>query len=267
MTTPQQLLLGINRPSSFSFTAPSGGSGNSYSIAPAAVNSGEVVSFVSTTTGATGWNWNFGDGGTSTLQNPTHTYATGGTFTITLTATAASGTVVLGTGRASAVVTLVSSGVVITFNDISGSAPDTGSSIGTNYTASTGVTFPSTVLVFNRNTDPGVTPSPTTGYQGYARKDSGPAANITVDPARNYGKLTVDLGVGPQICTVYVFDAFDNVLNSALHDFSNAGGRAWTYDYVLADASILSYGFPIARISIQHNAAFWFALANIRLGV
>lgn len=266
MTTSQQVLLGMLRPSSFTFSAPSGGSGSSYSLSTVPVNSGETISFISTTTGATAWLWNFGNGVTSTLQNPTYAYPAGGSFTPTLTASAASGLVVFGQARSSIVAASVGPLATITFEDISGSAPNGGSPIGTNYTAATGVTFPATMSVFNRLTDSGTTPPANTGYNGYARKTSGVAADITVDPARNYNKLIVDIGVGIQICSIYVYDAFNNVLNSGLHDFANSpSGRAWTYNYTLADSTIVSSGFPIARISVQHNALFWCAVANIRL--
>ncbi len=48
---------------------------------------GQTVSFVNTSTGATGYSWDFGDGQTGNQSDPVHTYTANGIYTVTLTAT------------------------------------------------------------------------------------------------------------------------------------------------------------------------------------
>ncbi|MGB1309352.1 MAG: PKD domain-containing protein [Oceanihabitans sp.] len=50
----------------------------------ASAETGLIVDFTDSSTGALSWLWDFGDGNTSTLQNPTHTYANAGTYNVKL---------------------------------------------------------------------------------------------------------------------------------------------------------------------------------------
>ena len=265
MTTSQQVLLGMIRPSSFTFTSPSGGSGSSYSSSPAAVNSGEVVSFVSTTTGATGWNWNFGDGGTSTLQNPTYTYAAGGARTATLTATAALGTVVLGQGRCGINVTAVSSGASLLSPEIVTLANLTPPYGGTPVTA-TGMTFTSTAGAFiSRGVNPDFDYPVPTSIPGHVRGLDDASANMqpwTIFTSGSYRRMQLDIATPMTISTIYAYADVAGlvVLNSTLHNFSSGTGWAWTSSpFVLVDGSL---GIPIHHVVFTPSAN-GLAISNI----
>jgi len=58
----------------------------SFSATPTTVCYGHSVSFINTTTGATGYLWFFGDGGSDTLTDPLYNYGYPDTFTVTLIA-------------------------------------------------------------------------------------------------------------------------------------------------------------------------------------
>ncbi len=64
----------------------------SFTVAPGAPMTGQLVQFTDTSTGSpTSWAWTFGDGSSSTAQSPTHTFSTTGAFTVSLTTTNAAG--------------------------------------------------------------------------------------------------------------------------------------------------------------------------------
>lgn len=56
-----------------------------FTVSPASLTAGDLVTFTDASANASTWAWDFGDGTTSVLQNPTHTYATAGEYLVTLT--------------------------------------------------------------------------------------------------------------------------------------------------------------------------------------
>ena len=239
----------------------------SFTTSPGAPVVGAVVTYTDTSTGnPTVWAWIFGDGATSTLQNPTHSYSAVGSYTVTLVAsnTAGSG------GLASQVIVVASASVssLVDFEALGLAATSAGTPVGTTYLASFGLTFSANATAYHKGVDANDDPlgaflKPPNSF-GYARtffSGSGfTSFSITVT-GRQYKKFSLLIAASVLPVEIYAYDAFNNVLNSGLHAFSNAGGMAWTpTPYVLVDGSAAT---DIARITFNLATRGSFAIDDL----
>ena len=137
--------------------------------------------------------------------------------------------------------------VTIDFETIGLTAGSPGIAVGTYFLALAGATFSANARAYNKGTELDFPVPVRAGQTGYCRGMTNPATgdptSFRIDFAvgSDFKALTLDIANPSTISTIYAFGDVDGlvVLNSTLHDFSNASGWAWTATpFTLVDGSL-----------------------------